>query len=162
MTDKDTEFAGIPATDVEPRGSDPNYGDGYQGMRMSAESGQAAYGAHRLIHHRDLETAGGFGGIHGSDNLPDANTIIPAEEKTGGVRPFGDPEMMRDFDTRGERFATDRFATSAEAGDPSALSNDSGEADTGGGEPPVDGDDTNRGLPAAGFSESWTRRPGRS
>jgi hypothetical protein len=156
MTRYEKDFVGIPATDVTPEGLDPNYRDGYQGMRMSAKDGQAAYGAHRLSHQRDLETAGGFGGVHGSNGLPHNRSVLPPAGHTGGVRPFSDPELMRDFDSRGQRFATDRYGTTP--GDELHPA-DADKVEDWTLARPHEPDSRDRGVPPAGFSEGWARGP---
>jgi len=60
-----TDFEGFPAAFGSPAGLDPNYRDGYRGMRMRGDGRQASYGAHRLARREDLETLGGFQGIYG-------------------------------------------------------------------------------------------------
>jgi hypothetical protein len=156
MTRFDRDFEGIPASAVLTEGLDPNYRGGYRGMRMTASSGQAAYGAHRLSHIRDLETAGGFGGIHGPNELDDGGSLLPPGGHTGGVRPFSDAEMMRDFDSRGERYATDRYGPHPQE---SRAPSDSEGVEDWTLARPHEPDYGNRGMPPAGFSESWARGP---
>lgn len=42
------DFIGISADPGEAQGSDPNFRNGYGGMRMTGRDGRAAYGAHRI------------------------------------------------------------------------------------------------------------------
>jgi hypothetical protein len=114
MTSYVREFMGIPAEESPPGRLDPNYRDGYHGLRMKSGPGQAAYGAYRFAHRADLGSAGGFEGVHGEDRPrrrlppPDAaeKSGIP-EGRDGGVRSLGDPEFLRDFDSRGIRYSAD-------------------------------------------------------
>jgi hypothetical protein len=158
MARYESEFEGIPGGFSAPTGMDPNYRDGYRGMRMQGEPGQAAYGLYRSLRSADLETAGGFEGIHDPTEMGGLVTgdIQPGG---GGVRdPFTDAGFLHDFDSRGQRFAADPPDTRADLEFP--LSSD---VDRPGGEAegPIDPDYGNRGIPPGGYSEGWARGPTR-
>lgn len=113
MTRYIREFEGIPSEMTTPGGLDPNYRDGYQGMRMRTGPGQAAYGAYRFLHRAELGTVGGFEGIHGGrsltpgqERLLGVGDLVAPEDRDGAVVPTDDPEFLRDFDSRGIRFST--------------------------------------------------------
>lgn len=107
MTRYEREFEGISSDAVPPEGQDPNFRGGYHGMRMNARNGQAAYGAHRLVRRADLESMGGFTGIHGPDRSTAEQDRRRDAEGAGGVRRLDDPEFLKDFDSRGIRYAED-------------------------------------------------------
>jgi hypothetical protein len=108
MARYETEYQGIPAAFAEARGLDPNYRDGYWGMRMTGGGGRAAYGMLRARLSQDLETAGGFGGIHGHSDRAQIRSRYGREE-SGGVRdPFRDLDFIRDFNARSPMYDGDR------------------------------------------------------
>jgi hypothetical protein len=88
------DFMGIPARLRAARGRDPNYREGYRGMRMRGEGWQAGYGEHRSRREADLEPYGGFGGIDGG--RPPRGRGRPED---GGVRHPEDPRMLRMFNS---------------------------------------------------------------
>jgi hypothetical protein len=105
-----TEFGGLPNVG-EPRGMDPNYRGGYGGMRMGSGYGRAAYGEHRFLRSGDLESAGGFYGIHSGSG---ADYRHPQERgaydrgwsERGGVRDsYRDERLIRDFNDRSRAVA---------------------------------------------------------
>lgn len=138
------EFAGIPAGFRRPGGQDPNYRDGYAGMRMGGGGGRAPYGAHRMWREHDLETAGGFHGAHdfhdGPNRLPD-----PRWEREG----MGIPHLRRlESGSRRERYGGDLERRVQRRPEP-------GWAPDRGYRPGY----TNRGLTEAGYGEGWARGP---
>ena len=155
MSRYSTDFEGIPGGFAAPTGMDPNYRDGYHGMRMHGDAGQAAYGAHRRAHRHDLETAGGFDGIH---DAPEFDWV--ASEPTtglGGVRdPFTDEEFLRDFDSRGQRFAPDPQRRSSDRALPLRHGQDWEYPDE---TEPYNPRYSNRGMPPGGYGEGWARGP---
>jgi hypothetical protein len=54
MARYDHWYEGISARPESPRGMDPNYRDGYRGMRMQGGPSQAEYGWYRMRHQDDL------------------------------------------------------------------------------------------------------------
>lgn len=83
---------------------DPNFGGGYHGLRMVSGGGRAAYGLLRVMHERDLESVGGFDGVHGGTGrtrpaLPPVETQ-PSSNAASGL--FG-----RDFNARGPTYDGD-------------------------------------------------------
>jgi hypothetical protein len=108
MARYEREFSGMPALFTSPRGLDPNFEDGYGGMRMSGGRGRAAYGAHRFGHRYDLETEGGFGGIHGG-SAQRGYRRDPAWEAHGGVvDPYMGRRPLDDFNAMSPRYAGPR------------------------------------------------------
>ena len=150
-----TDFEGIPGGFAAPTGMDPNYRDGYHGMRMRADPRQAAYGAHRRTRRSDLGTAGGFDGIH---DAPEFDWITPGPDGSpGGVRdPFTDDEFLRDFDARGQRYAPDPASSSTDRELPVRQARDWERPH---GMDPHETGYSNRGMPPAGYGEGWARGP---
>lgn len=105
MTRYEREFEGISSDAIPAEGQDPNFRDGYHGMRMTGGNGQAAYGAHRLLRRDDLESMGGYTGIHGPDGSTPDEDRRRDERGGGGVHRLDDPEFLRDFDSRGIRYS---------------------------------------------------------
>ncbi|MQA90519.1 MAG: hypothetical protein GEU90_09815 [Gemmatimonas sp.] len=104
MARYESEFDGMPALFTQPRGLDPNFRGGYGGMRMRDVWGRAAYGDYRLRHQYELETEGGYCGIHRGLGGPRTRTPRAWEESGGLV----DPRVRRaieEFDARGPRYA---------------------------------------------------------
>lgn len=153
MTRYERDFLGIPAGFGTPEGLDPNYLNGYLGMRMRAHERQAAYGDHRLTHRSDLAGAGGFDGIHPRRRLGRRRPTGRPQPVDGRVAdPFRDDQFLADFDARRTRYAgepegrlaLDRTQRSARVQPADRL---------------YRGGYANRGIPPAGFSEGWARGP---
>lgn len=159
MARYEREFFGMPGEFRESRGLDPNYVDGYHGMRMGGGYGRAAYGSHRLMRERDLETEGGYYGTLRDPRSPggayDPRWMDPRWERSdSGHSPYDARRAIQDFNSHSPEFA----------GPPPRLRYD---ADVRGRDlEPSWGPQrsfrrgyTNRGITDAGYSEGWARGP---
>jgi len=151
MSEQIEEFVGIAAVFREPTGLDPNFDGGYRGMRMGAGWGRAAYGAHRRDREWDLESVGGFGGIHPSSGPPVGEQRW---EEHGRVAPaFDEPGLLRDFNAASPALESTSEAGALERREkvlPERPWMPQGVAQPGYG---------NRGLAPGGYSEAWARWP---
>lgn len=150
------DFEGIPGGFATPEGLDPNFRDGYQGMRMAAGPGQAAYGAYRLTREADLGTWGGFGGIHVRAYRPRlSDAVIPLEGGGAVTDPFHAPRFISDFDARGYRYSpTPDSGERERTGEQLQRSRRSRSTDD-----LHNPEYSNHGRPPAGFGEGWARGP---
>lgn len=133
--------------------ADPNYDEnGYWGMRMRRGQDRAAYGWFR----RDwnLETFGGYGGIHGPPEYFGGPKGDPAWELGGVSSPQRDIRVLRDFNATSPVFAGDGIAGNRllPSGDQTPVR--SWERRAG-----FEGDYSDRGVVDAGYSEGWARGP---
>jgi len=151
------EFMGIPGGFAEARGLDPNYRDGYGGMRMRGGNGRAAYGDHRLMRAQDLETEGGFGGIHPIRDDGYLERIAGRWEDEGGVGdPFANPRLLRDFNAHSPEYGPPRpFRYDQEM---EGSQRRMRERDWSPRRAYREGY-TNRGVTDAGYSEGWAYGP---
>jgi hypothetical protein len=162
MTRYQRDFAGIRGAG-EARGMDPNFRNGYGGMRMGGGNGRAPYGAYRWDRARDLETWGGFEGW-GPDGRGRGGAgrgrpeFHPDVEQRGGLRsPYGDERILREFNTRSPELSRNRGRT--------RYGGEMEPRERG----PVDRpwspqrdfrpEYSNRGVTDAGYSEGWARGP---
>jgi hypothetical protein len=152
MARYESDFSGIGGGFGRPRGRDPNYRDGYQGMRMSGGRGRAAYGSHRMWRAEDLEDAGGFAGIHGGH--PDRRQR-GRDPQSGVHDPFNDPAFLRQFNAYGPHSQGPRRGYGHEM-----VRRDSYPAERSWSPPRLYRPGyTNRGITDAGYSEGWARGP---
>ena len=109
MARYEKEFWGMPGEFTESRGLDPNYRDGYHGMRMVGGNGRAAYGAHRWAREGDLEREGGYRGAGAwakqSQSGPWHPDDVRWEERDRDRSPYDAHRAMHDFDSRDQAFA---------------------------------------------------------
>ncbi|MEX2571150.1 MAG: hypothetical protein WD737_07570 [Gemmatimonadota bacterium] len=158
MARYEREFMGIPAEFTEARGMDPNHSGHYRGMRMGSGQGRAAYGAHRLVHERDLGTEGGFAGLHGRSDDARARPFDPRWNDHGGV---GDPSrrgrLLHDFNANSPMYARPsprpRYGRELERRERFLLERawlPSRQYRPG---------YSNRGMTEGGYSEGWARGP---
>ncbi len=135
--------------------ADPNYDDGgYWGMRMRRSPGLAAYGWYRRDWSDDLETAGGFGGIHGPIEYRGGPRGEASWEEGGVVEADRDLRVIRDFNARSPMYEGD-----ATTGNHLVLSDETGSVRPWEVRGLYSGEYTDRGLTDAGFSEGWARGP---
>lgn len=157
------DFRDISADPRPSGGLDPNYRNGYRGMRQGADPGQGAYGRYRWEHRGDLEGSGGYAG----------RSMLPAHEaydrnyargrfydwetrSDGGLRnPRYDREFIRGFNANSQNFRREGRWQRHYGADYRER-----------GDHPMQGDSRyrfgygNAGLTDSGFSEAWQHRPG--
>jgi hypothetical protein len=157
MARYEREFVGMPAEFRDSHGLDPNYRNGYHGMRMLGGYGRAAYGNHRLYHERDLEREGGFPGSRGAARgfQPDDPRLYDPswEMRDRDHSPYQARRAMHDFDSRSPMYADPKMRGGYDAG-------------YGGGPRPepawsprrfVRPGHPDRGFTDAGYGEHWMR-----
>ena len=157
MARYETDFIGMPGLFRNPSGLDPNYSGGYGGMRMAGGGGRAAYGSHRLFHQRDLETEGGFRGIHGGAGRGGRQRFDPTWEVRGGVRDhYRDGGVLREFNANSPQFAGPiRGRYDREMGDRQRFLPERQWSPPRTYRPGY----SNRGMTDAGYSEGWAFGP---
>ncbi len=134
---------------------DPNYDEnGYWGMRMRGSRGRAAYGWYRRDWADDLETAGGFGGIHGPSQYVGGPKGDPAWEEGGISVPHRDIRVIRDFNSNSPMFDGDATPGNSLISPQNQPPVRSWERRAG-----FRGMYSDRGLTDAGYSEGWARGP---
>jgi hypothetical protein len=163
MARYEREYGGIRADAGAPRGMDPNYREGYGGMRMQGSPHQAPYGLYRHHHAGELGNAGPEG--YRAGGRYDREAIYPrrrlerpdsAGRGDGGVHDWREhPEWIRQYNAnspllRGGGREQDRMSPGREM--------------RRGGRPyQIDAryrqEYGNRGLSSSGFSEPWARGP---
>jgi hypothetical protein len=150
------EFVGISAGFRAPSGADPNYRDGYAGMRMIGGRGRAAYGAHRLSREEDLGTAGRFGGLLVSGRGGIRPHSDPRWEESGGIgASYRDPRLLHDFNAHSPAYLDDDQRSRSGHG----LERGRRYVRAPGWSPrrAYHPRYTNRGVTDAGYSEGWAR-----
>ncbi|MEX2584360.1 MAG: hypothetical protein WD766_13915 [Gemmatimonadota bacterium] len=156
MARYEREFSGMPAYFRGAQGMDPNYVEGYHGMRMQGGRGRAAYGAHRYQQREDLGTEGGYGGIHGRGGAERYPRLHPEWEESGGVRdPYRNRGMMQDFNSRSPSFARPPSRYDREIDERQRFLPERQWMPRGTYRPGY----TNRGITDAGYSEGWAFGP---
>lgn len=157
MTRYIRDFMGIPAAPTQAHGQDPNYAEYYRGMRMISRDGRAGYGAHRLVHQRDLETEGGFHGHYHDPQYRGGRDFDPRWEMIGGVEDAQThARLLREFNASGPFYA-DPEQPGAYSEAVRRRGDHAPELWTPRGDfRPEYG---NRGLTDAGYSEGWARGP---
>lgn len=165
MTRYAHDFMGTTTDLVRPRGMDPNFRDGYRGMRMHGDDQQAAYGWYRWRHERDLGGSGGYPGLvdraqeggRGGYGPPPA--AYDRDWEGGGVRDLRtDRRALREFNAAspglryGAEYETSRYGRDyrPRGGSRGALPGHfrGDRFDYG-----------NRGLSSGGYSEGWAWGP---
>lgn len=157
------DYLGISGRPEPPRGMDPNHRDGYQGQRMRAGPGQAAYGWHRWSHPDDFDGSGGFHGHHAGESR-DGRTLSRARPPYdremrggGGVHDWRyDTEYLRDFNATSTRFRDDGGwgGNRQRGGGDGRLPSGRSAYDTG-----FRWRYGNRGMSRGGYSDSWSWGP---
>jgi hypothetical protein len=150
-------FGGLSAGFGEPRGMDPNYRDGYHGLRSSGGAGRAPYGMHRYDRRDDLGTMGGFGGIHGG---PDRRPDWDGDEEGGlGRDAFRAPRLLRHYNSRSPalREIDGGYVSEELRGSRRELARGPEREPAWMPDRGYRGESTNRGVAPGGFSQSWAR-----
>jgi hypothetical protein len=156
MSRYSSDFEGIPGGFSRPTGADPNYRHGYRGNRMGAEPGQAAYGAQRRRDRYDLETWGGFRGIHPGGRHHGFDRGTRSAAGGGGMRdPFRDREFQRGFNANSPAFGPGERGS----GQYDSSFDNRGPQPDWLPERRLRRLETDRGVPPAGFGEGWARGP---
>lgn len=155
MARYESEFAGLSAGFRQPSGADPNYRGGYRGMRMWGGEGTAPYGGHRYRHQGDLGGSGGWSGIH-PHYEPRMSRVYDAEQRRSGVRRFGDPRLMHDFNASSPAYRGRRPQWSGEEFRPTRREGSDRDWDV---DRRYRGGYSNRGVGEGGYSEPWARFP---
>lgn len=148
------DYQGISGHPTRPRGLDPNYREGYGGLRMQGGWGQAEYGRYRFVHEDEMGDREwhGFGqrrGLYAGDLDRGYERVRMNPEsgrRGGGVRDLRrDRRALREFNASSPSLGDDRGYDV----DRPRRSHDQryrfGYA--------------NRGLPSGGYGEGWAWGP---
>lgn len=158
MSRYNREFMGISGHPERPGGADPNYRDGYSGVRMRGGPGQAAYGHYRWRHQGDLGFERGvpmhrYG--YDYDLMPVDYGHARRMPNGGGVHDVRyDDEFMRDFNAESPLFRGGSWRQRRGGGAPGEQSGRTPPYDTG--YRPQYGQ---RGMSSSGYSQPWARGP---
>lgn len=152
------EYEGITGGFRQPRGMDPNFRGGYQGMRMGGGPNQAEYGRYRMRHPGDFQGSGGYQGGYGAYYTGEGGRYAAdyrPEWHGGGLRdPRYDRGLMHDFNANSPMLRSYRGRYGRDMERPRHAGEAPGSTHQG-----YDPRYANRGVSSSGFSEGWARGP---